>query len=345
MTSIVDITRANIVGLRGPAIGMSQRRWFKLGDPSTGVLPVDDFLDLHLDHFDGARSTASWVRLRGAEDPRDAPFYYQAIRRNAAELVSVGFESLGPWTSDVTATPILVFSIGRCGSTLFSKLTEAAGLPTWSEPDTFSNIAAAGKIGLPQDKTAELTRVALNVLSDHARRRDLADHFVVKMRSDVTRICSSIIDQAPHSTSFFIVRQPLPWARSFYSHFGHSAEKSAKRLAQLVGSARAAKKSGMAIEIIDYDEMVANPEPVFRRLCKLAGKRFSSRKLAKVMAQDSQSGTLIEKGAGRPVPEGFDDAFKSSLNAHAPRLAGFAPSQWLDLEHQSSTLLGASAAA
>lgn len=331
MNNEIAVRRSPVLARQGSITLMAQRACLSLGEATRDTLALDDFLDLHLHHFDGERSEAVWLKLKDSRDPRRAPFYYQAIRSNAAESVSVDFDDLAPWDTDIPATPILIFSIGRCGSTLFSKLTEAAGLPTWSEPDTFTNLAWPKKIALDEGRREQLTRVALNALAFKARQSDQATHFVVKMRSEVTRICASINRVAPGAISFFLVRDPTRWARSFHSHFKYPPRKSAMRLEQMTRSAREARQSGMAIEVIDYDEMVQNPEPVFRRLCEISGRPFSSTTLSQIMAEDSQKGTTISKGSGRSIPDGFDDAFAANLAEFDARLLDAPPKTWLDL--------------
>ena len=66
-------------------------------------------------------------------DISGATFFYQAQRLQARSVIKIPFESLpeGP------PSPALIFSIGRCGSTLLVRALEAAGLRAVSEPDFY----------------------------------------------------------------------------------------------------------------------------------------------------------------------------------------------------------------
>ena len=66
-----------------------------------------------------------------------ATFFYHAQRRCAQSVIKVPFDAL----PEAEESPTLVFSIGRCGSTLLHRAFEAAGVRTVSEPDYFTQAA------------------------------------------------------------------------------------------------------------------------------------------------------------------------------------------------------------
>ncbi|TMH61197.1 MAG: hypothetical protein E6H55_10300, partial [Betaproteobacteria bacterium] len=70
-------------------------------------------------------------------DISGATFFYQAQRQYARTVIKVPFESL----PDGPASPALIFSIGRCGSTLLVRTLEAAGMRAVSEPDFYRQAA------------------------------------------------------------------------------------------------------------------------------------------------------------------------------------------------------------
>ena len=73
-------------------------------------------------------------------DIAGATFFYQAQRQHARSVIKVPFDAL----PEARASPTLIFSIGRCGSTLLHKAFEAAGVRTVSEPDYFTQAALHG---------------------------------------------------------------------------------------------------------------------------------------------------------------------------------------------------------
>ncbi len=80
-------------------------------------------------------------RWEGDAALSDVPFLYQHQRRHVQWLAELPFERLDAWHDDAGLTPTFVFSIGRCGSTLLSRLLAAAGEPAISEPDVLTNVA------------------------------------------------------------------------------------------------------------------------------------------------------------------------------------------------------------
>ena len=72
------------------------------------------------------------------------PFYYQAQYEAAQSLIAVSYDALHTLAEQVTIDPsriILVYSTGRCGSTLVSHaLNQADGVYSFSEPDVFTQL-------------------------------------------------------------------------------------------------------------------------------------------------------------------------------------------------------------
>src|SRR5205807_9559763 len=71
-----------------------------------------------------------------------APFLYQAQYEAARRLIEVPSDILQCLAAEVAIDPsrlILIYSVGRCGSTLVSRaFSEVVGVDSISEPDVFS---------------------------------------------------------------------------------------------------------------------------------------------------------------------------------------------------------------
>ncbi len=99
----------------------------------------------------------------------DEPFLYQAQFRLAGTVLRVPLPLMRTLTEGAAGAgdqdPVLVFSIGRCGSTLFSRLGAVSGLVSYSEPDIFSGV------GRHRDdpRTADILHCAMSAF-DCARR-------------------------------------------------------------------------------------------------------------------------------------------------------------------------------
>src|SRR3954451_21795919 len=96
-----------------------------------------------LDH-DNQR--AIFVETPPDVDLSQAPFYFQAQYDAAQSLIAVSYDTLHALADDVALDPariILVYSTGRCGSTVVSRvLSQADGVYSFSEPDALTQLVA-----------------------------------------------------------------------------------------------------------------------------------------------------------------------------------------------------------
>ncbi|MEP7184048.1 MAG: hypothetical protein ABI886_17870, partial [Betaproteobacteria bacterium] len=135
-------------------------------------------------------------------DIAGSTFFYQAQRRLAQTVVRVPVDGL----PDATASPTLIFSIGRCGSTLLYRAFEAAGIRIVSEPDFFTQAAIKG-VRTPDDP---FLRTAVG------RAMQLLPYSAVKLRLECNAAPLLIAGAFPAPRILFILRDPVDWARSHY---------------------------------------------------------------------------------------------------------------------------------
>ena len=77
-------------------------------------------------------------------DRREASTYFRLQYKNAEKVISVPYESLTAFCGDQDASPVFIFSIGRAGATLMSKLLGLApNAVSLSEPGIFADTWAA----------------------------------------------------------------------------------------------------------------------------------------------------------------------------------------------------------
>ena len=103
-----------------------------LVDALRGCLPI--YVDWHAERL-------AFSHWRSTMPPTAVPFLYQHQRGDADTLIDVPFERLDDLGCAEGMRPTFVFSIGRCGSTLLSKLLLAAGEQSLSEPDVLTHVA------------------------------------------------------------------------------------------------------------------------------------------------------------------------------------------------------------
>ncbi len=327
---LVPARRYRVVGSRGRDTAKSSRNVLVLEDKGPTLLHADEFTNLHLHHFDAEKGEAFWCRTANESAVASDPFYYQGIRKNAQEGFSVKFDDLTFWQRPMAARPIFIFSIGRCGSTLFSKVCEAAGLMTWSEPDSFTNLAISPKLQASPRRFRSLTRAALVDLADKTRVAG-ASEFGVKFRSEVNPICEDISSHHRDSVSFFLVRDPIEWAISRRRHWSIGPVRLAKLLIEHVENMRLAKSRGLAAHVLDYRSLVERPHEQVERLRNAIGlPQLETSALEAIMCTDSQKGSSIARGTGIVAPEDYIKKFKHAVYRRAPWILETDPQQWLE---------------
>jgi hypothetical protein len=176
-------------------------------------------------HFvDHITRQAAFALMPEGLDLGAVPFTYSEQHDRAQRLVFLPFEMFFALADQMPEPPntVFVFNIGRCGSTLLSKIfAEVPGVWSLSEPDPYSQISH-------QRHTYDLaTRVALvratsRMLFKPPAGAD-ASTFVLKFRSYTSFDMEPFHLALPKAHKLFLWREPVGWANSFY------------KLAQLLG--------------------------------------------------------------------------------------------------------------
>ncbi|MDO5706499.1 MAG: hypothetical protein Q4G49_15720 [Paracoccus sp. (in: a-proteobacteria)] len=319
--------KRSVLKPKGTAYTMAGPGSFKLGDDARDVdIALSDHQSLH--HFDLERRRTCWVDAGRFISDREGAFFYQEQRRNARAVLFASFEDALRLDAPLTRRPVLFFSIGRCGSTLISKIAQTCGLDTWSEPDSFTNLNRARGLRRGQpDLVRALTHLALSDLD----RLSTGAAFGVKLRAEVTQTMGSIMDTAPDAVSFFVLRDAVEWARSSRRVFGVDEHQSARRLVKMILAARQAVEAGHDLRVLDYRRMVTQPQTVAAMICDAAGLPLpDTARLDRTMQTDSQQGTSINRESSRfDLPGDFDDRFRQALSAIAPDLDPHDAQGWI----------------
>ncbi len=289
-----------------------------------------------LDH-DNRR--AIFVETPPDVDLTQAPFY-NIVQYDAAEsLIAVSYDTLHQLAADIVVDPrriILLYSVGRCGSTLVSHaLSQADGVYGMSEPDVFTQLRALqAPDGSNDAEVSDLVRDCVKVMCAPARSEG-ATAWVLKLKSLVIGMGDMLNHHFPEAKVIFLYRNAEGWAKSQARAFGHyeapfqkAAARSQQvfaRLNPLVRSYMATRTTAMSpIELLScnwvavmerclelqrqgvpmfcmrYEDLQAAPQEMLDALlafCDLTVHDPS--KIDRVLAQDSQTGTRISRASLR----------------------------------------------
>lgn len=185
------------------------------GQIDIGVLV--DLPDWTLYALDLAQGKAMLVEMPEGSDLSTAAFVYRDQYDVGRRAAIVDLDSLVTVSRAITppANLSFVFSTGRCGSTLASRIF--AQLPAvWSlsEPDYLTNIALS-HLKHGRAELVALVRAATLWTCRPPRTRGI-DTIVMKPRSEATLIAELCQEAFPQSQNVFMYRDLLGWANSVH---------------------------------------------------------------------------------------------------------------------------------
>lgn len=165
--------------------------------------------------LDMASRQAVFVELPPGSDLSEAAFAYSHQFTAATRAALMPFEQFIAASQALTppAGLAFVFSTGRCGSTLASRiLSRLPEVWSLSEPDYLANIAVA-RLTLAQDEMTELIRAATlwTCRPPNGRRPET---IVIKPRSEPVLVAEACHRAFPDSRNVFMYRDHLGYANS-----------------------------------------------------------------------------------------------------------------------------------
>ena len=181
----------------------------------------------------------------------DATFLYNYQKQSARDIISIPFEAMSEfaaesWNKSITTTaPTLVFSIGRAGSTLLSKMLSAANIPSLSEPDVYTHYSRVADH--PESHNFPGLTLVPEVLAYatmgylHACKSNQA---AIKFRGQVNSIADQLMQALPKANGFMLLRNAVDCAKSMHRAFGWSADDIADKTAQAVMAVHLCQQAG-----------------------------------------------------------------------------------------------------
>ena len=288
--------------------------------------------------LDPVNQQAIFVQTPPEADLWQAPFYFIAQYEAAERLIAIPYTTLHAIARQVDINPqhiILLYSTGRCGSTLFSHiLNQNPNTVSFSEPDVFTQLVMAHTSGESDD--AEVTTLLYDTLMIMCANAQLHGFQTVafKFRSYVLSVSDLLYQAVPEAKLIFLYRNALTWARSFSRAFGSSDAELAERLKHdgcdiipsvagylqthsdtltwieylshmwisTMQDSRALQQQGAALGYGRFEELKVAPQEVVQSLLAHCGLPMPTPdRLAEVLAKDSQAGTVGAQDRAAPV--------------------------------------------
>ncbi|WP_047244238.1 sulfotransferase [Chromobacterium subtsugae] len=270
-----------------------------------------------------------YSRWEDASPLSDAPFLYQRQRRQAAMLADIPFERLPELGQAEGMTPTFIFSIGRCGSTLLSRMLAAVGEQAVSEPDALTNIALVDNAEQGR-QAAEAGELIVRSCVE-ALRRACGPSPVIKLRAVCNLAAAAFVRALPNARYVFMFRGREDWVRSYSRAFGDSAAELEALLWQSAQAFQRLRAAGAEPELVWYEDLLADPAAALRRILPhRADLAAFEAPLAEALRADAQQGSILARStlAARPVADGiveeFEDLWRQSRPEGLLREAGLA---------------------
>jgi hypothetical protein len=167
---------------------------------------------------------AVFVETPDVNDILAAPFYYISQYEHATQVLKISYETLERLADQVILDDqrmILIYSMGRCGTTVISSaFSQAEDVVSLSEPDVFTQLVQMRDFSGSNDiEVSALTKACLLLTC-----KDWVDGkqpvWVIKFRSFVVEIADLIYAHFPQAKSLFLYRHAETWAKSTARAFG-----------------------------------------------------------------------------------------------------------------------------
>jgi hypothetical protein len=214
----------HVLGQHTP-IGWANLDDFDLGPataaPARTVIDQPGWSLYGLDH---ARDLAIFVCLPEDIDLAESPFAYATQHKMARQVLTMPLADLEAVADLAPPVPrvVLIFSIGRCGSTLLSHaLNTVPGVWCLSEPDAFSTLIlqhyhSRQRSAFSRDQVIRLIRACTRLQFRPPPGRQ-ARVFAMKFRSHALFQANLYHQALPEAPCVFLYRDALGWANSVYS--------------------------------------------------------------------------------------------------------------------------------
>lgn len=304
--------------------------------------------------LDHENRRAIFVETPGSIDLSQAPFYFQVQYENAIGLFGVPYEILYRLANDIhldSKRLILIYSVGRCGSTLLSSVfNQVEDIVSMSEPDVFTQIVAIREWdGSNEAQVSELLQSCTKVLCKSPGRNRLILAWAIKFRSFGIEIADLLFKYFPETRTIFLYRDAETWWKSNYRAFvqddikasayltmaqawlsplvplvaQYSSEKGALSSLVKVGTLMwlsvmerylTLYEQGAPMLAVRFKDLTTAPERVIREIFKYCGFKTSNlTEVFKVMGEDSQAGTLLSREKLRRIEVNLTDEHKAEM--------------------------------
>jgi hypothetical protein len=225
------------------------------------------------------------------ENPLNHPFIYQAQREQSSSLITIPLESL---RVNKELSAMFIFSPGRCGSTLMSKVLQAENLASVSEPDFYRQIAFQfSKKEIDAEKAGKIINICTNLLTKTIG----ANSLIIKLHMQCNIAPLLIANSFKKVKIVFLFRELFSWYASWKKIISSITPIQAIHILKQSLFALEKLSKFHKIQVCSYEEMTNSPENFFLEFLKSVNPNISTlnEKFYNVLKTDSQKDSAVSK--------------------------------------------------
>jgi len=249
--------------------------------------------------FDIVRRRSVYVGGVEAREAEGAPFYYLHLRRHARFVVTIPWEE-GALSAEGSRAPVLLFSPGRCGSTLLSRILSEARIANISEPDFYTQSTSGWAASAFNPLRSAMRHAVLAMGGDLCVQLASSGPVVAKLRAEACRAPALVTDPRERRT-LFMTRNFADWAKSTGRTFRNAPSKMIGKYFTALSCYDFLRRQSDC-HLIRYEDLIADPLVACRGLAAFLGREIAPSAIAVAMKKDSQEGTPLAQGARDETP-------------------------------------------
>ena len=174
--------------------------------------------------LDFERNSACFVELSASVALETEPFFFRAQFNEATHLIEIpmdDFEALAAGIEVDDSRLVFIQSVGRCGSTLVSRVFESMdSVRSLSEPDAFTILVGWRGSGLAPDSVVRrIADSCVRICWKPLAGSEAPSFVAIKFRSQCMEIDDLLADAFPAARHLYLPREQISWLDSFYRAF------------------------------------------------------------------------------------------------------------------------------
>lgn len=224
-----------------------------------------------------------------------SPFHFQYLRDHVKEFGLIDFYKRYEYEYYDFNDPIFIFSSGRCGSTLLSKLISSFDILSISEPDFYNHLTL--QYGNYRNESILLhTQKVMQIMTADLLEPFQPKNAVLKLSSNANffpQLILSVCRKKPRV--IFMLRNFIDWVKSRKKAFNTDIQIDFQDYLRALESFKFIKNNCEYCLVI-YEELLSKPNVHIKKISDfLKVREFNQNQIDEIFLKDSQENTNLSR--------------------------------------------------